>query len=102
MKLQQATRCAIWAIIELASRPGEPISAEKLAETYGISQSHLAKVLRTLTRAKSVASVRRPGGGFVFCGNAKRLTLFDIISLFEDEWTVQATNLQRRTNDLAH
>jgi DNA-binding IscR family transcriptional regulator len=33
MKLQQATRCAIWAVIELASRPDEQIRAQELAET---------------------------------------------------------------------
>jgi DNA-binding IscR family transcriptional regulator len=29
--------------------------------------------------------VRGPGGGFIFCGNARRLTLFDIVALFEGE-----------------
>ena len=86
MKLQQATRCAIWSIVELASRPNEQIRAQELAATYGMSQNHLAKVLRTLTRAKIISSMRGPGGGFTFCGNAKRLTLFDIILLFEGEW----------------
>jgi Rrf2 family protein len=86
MKLQQATWCAVWSILELASRAGEQIRAQELAITYGISQNHLAKVLRTLIRARIVTSVRGPGGGFTFCGNAKRLTLFDIVSLFEDEW----------------
>ena len=89
MKLQQATRCAIWAILELASRPTEKVGAKELALTYGMSQNHLAKVLQTLTRAKIVSSIRGPGGGFTFCGNAKRLTLFDIISLFESDWPVE-------------
>ena len=89
MKLQQATRCAIWAILELASRPKEKVGAKELALTYGMSQNHLAKVLQTLTRAKIVSSIRGPGGGFTFCGNAKRLTLFDIISLFESDWPVE-------------
>lgn len=86
MKLQQATRYAIWAVIELASRPNEPIRAQELAETYRISQNHLVRVLQALTRANIVSSVRGPGGGFTFCGNAKRLTLFDIVSLFETGW----------------
>jgi Rrf2 family nitric oxide-sensitive transcriptional repressor len=86
MKLQQATRYAIWAVIELASRPDEQIRTQELAETYRISQNHLVRVLQTLTRANIVSAVRGPGGGFTFCGNAKRLTLFDIISLFETRW----------------
>jgi Rrf2 family nitric oxide-sensitive transcriptional repressor len=86
MKLQQATRYAIWSIIELAARDGEQISANELAATYGVSQHHLAKVLRTLAQARIVASVRGPGGGFTFTGRANRLTLADIIGLFEREW----------------
>ncbi|MGE0628625.1 MAG: Rrf2 family transcriptional regulator [Hyphomicrobiaceae bacterium] len=86
MKLQHATRYAIWSIIELASREGEQVSANEIAEKYGISQHHLAKVLRTLARARVVASVRGPGGGFVFTGRANRLTLADIITLFESDW----------------
>jgi Rrf2 family protein len=86
MKLQQATRYAIWSITELAAREGEQISANELAATYGVSQHHLAKVLRTLAQARIVTSVRGPGGGFTFSGRANRLTLADIIGLFEREW----------------
>ena len=86
VKLQHATRYAIWSIIELASRQGEQVSANELAATYGVSQHHLAKVLRTLARARIVSSVRGPGGGFTFTGKANRLTLADIIVLFERDW----------------
>jgi Rrf2 family nitric oxide-sensitive transcriptional repressor len=85
MKLHQATRYAIWSIIELASRPGEQVAASELAAKYRISQHHLAKVLRTLSRARMVASTRGPTGGCIFIGNAKRLTLYDVISLFEED-----------------
>ena len=86
MKLQQATRCAIWAVIELASRPDEQIPAQELAETYRTSKNHLVRILHALTKARIVTSARGPGGGFTFCGNAKRLTLYDIICLFETGW----------------
>ena len=86
MKLQQATRYAIWAVVELASRPNEQIRAQELAETYRTSKNHLVRILHALTKANIVASARGPGGGFTFCGNAKRLTLYDIICLFETGW----------------
>jgi Rrf2 family protein len=85
MKLNQATRLAIWSIVELASRPGEQIPVNDIAEIYGISQHHLAKVLRTPSRAGIVASTRGPGGGCEFTGNANRITLYDIVQLFEEE-----------------
>jgi Rrf2 family nitric oxide-sensitive transcriptional repressor len=101
MKLQQATRYAIWATIELAARPKEQVRAQELAETYGISQNHLVRVLHALTRAGIVSSARGPGGGFAFCGNAKRLTLFDIISLFETGWPGDEADKLKSGNPLA-
>ena len=46
--------------------------------------NHLAKVLRTLGRAGIVEALRGAGGGYRFRANAKRLTLLDVIQLFED------------------
>ncbi|MGQ7792482.1 Rrf2 family transcriptional regulator [Faunimonas sp. B44] len=86
MKLQQATRYAIWAAVETASRPGELVSAGDLAAKFGVSQHHLAKVLRTLALAKVVSSTRGPAGGCMFIADPRRLTLYDIVALFENDW----------------
>lgn len=86
MKLQQATRYAIWATVHMAANPGSQVSAYDLAKFYGISQHHLAKVLRTLSTARIVSSTRGPNGGCTFIANAKRVTLYDIIVLFEHDW----------------
>jgi Rrf2 family protein len=102
MKLQQATRYAIWAVIELASRPNEQIRAQELAQTYEISQNHLVRILHALTRANIVTSARGPGGGFSFCGNAKRLTLYDIICLFETKWPNEESQNPKAGNALAN
>lgn len=84
MKLQKATRGALFAMVELARHPEQQISAAEIADRYGISANHLAKVLRDLTRAGLVESVRGAGGGYRFSGNAKRITLYEVISMFED------------------
>ena len=86
MKLQQATRYALWAVVELASRANEQVRAQELAKRYNLSQNHLVRVLHALTKAKIVKSARGPGGGFTFCANANRLTVYDIICLFETGW----------------
>ena len=39
--------------------------------------------MNVLGRAGLVRSVRGAGGGFQFCGNARRTTLLDIIEFFE-------------------
>ncbi len=83
MKLQKNTRLALYSVLEFARRPGEHVPASEVAERYGESAHHLAKVLSELARAGIVDSVRGVGGGYRFAANAKRLTLLDVIRLFE-------------------
>ena len=84
MKLQKGTSLALYSVLEFAANPGRQLSAAGIAEKYGASTHHLAKVLRELGRAGLVESARGVGGGYRFSGNAKRLTLMDVIDLFED------------------
>ena len=84
MKLQKATKFALFAVLELARDPSRQMSATDIAELYGISSHHLAKVLRDLGRAGLVDSVRGVGGGYRFSANARRTTLIDVIRIFED------------------
>ncbi|MDE2228735.1 MAG: Rrf2 family transcriptional regulator [Alphaproteobacteria bacterium] len=83
MKLQKATCFALFAVLELAADPARQLAAAEIADKYGISQHHLAKVLRYLGRTGIVESARGIGGGYRFTGNSKRLTLMDVIELFE-------------------
>ena len=84
MKLQKATQFGLFSVLELARVPERQLSATDIAKMYGISSNHLAKVLRDLGKAGLVESVRGAGGGYTFCGNARRTTLMDIINIFED------------------
>ncbi|MEI6802138.1 MAG: Rrf2 family transcriptional regulator [Burkholderiales bacterium] len=84
MKLQQNTRLALFSMLEFAADPKRQIPAAEIAKKYAVSSHHLAKVLAELSRVGMVQSVRGVGGGYRFTGNARRLTLMDVISLFED------------------
>lgn len=84
MKLQKNTWLALYSVLEFAAAPDRHIAAAEIASKYGVSPHHLAKVLSELTRAGLVESVRGVGGGYRFAGNARRLTLMDIIRNFED------------------
>jgi len=83
MKLQKSTRLALCSVLEIAGNPERALSASEIAQKYGVSMHHLSKVLRELGRAEIVESARGVGGGYRFIGNAKRLTLMDVIGLFE-------------------
>ena len=83
MKLQTATRLALYATLELARDPARTLSAAELAERFDVSTHHLAKVLRTLATAGLVRGGRGAAGGYRFTGNRRRVTLMDIVALFE-------------------
>jgi len=84
LRLQKATQYGLYAVLELARDPTRQLSALDIAEKYGISSNHLAKVLRDLGRAGLVSSVRGAGGGYRFSANSKRITLMDVVNIFED------------------
>jgi Rrf2 family protein len=83
MKLQKASLFALYAVLELSSDPDRQLSAVDIAEKFGISTHHLAKVMRTLVHAGLVQAVRGVGGGYRFAGVVNRTTLLDVIQLFE-------------------
>jgi len=83
MKLQTATRLGLYAVLELARDPACTLSSADLAERFGVSIHHLAKVLRTLAAAGLVQAERGASGGYRFTGNRRRVTLMDIVALFE-------------------
>lgn len=83
MKLQTATRLGLYAILELARDPARTLSSADLAERFGVSTHSLAKVLRTLSAAGLVQGGRGASGGYRFTGNRRRITLMDIVALFE-------------------
>mgnify|MGYP006268635747 CR=1 FL=1 len=83
MKLNKGSLYALLAVLELASDTDRQLSTTEIAEKYGISAHHLAKVMRNLVHAGLVQAVRGVGGGYRFSGNVSRTTLLDVIQLFE-------------------
>lgn len=84
MKLQKATLFGLYAVLDLAADPERQLTVTEIATKYGISAHHLAKVLRDLGRAGMIDAVRGVGGGYRFVGDAHKLTLMDVIRVFED------------------
>ena len=107
MRLQKSTEFALYAVLELAADPDRQMSTADIADLYGISVHHLAKVMRRLVRAGLIQSVRGVGGGYRFSGNIKRVTLWDVIELFEpmapardDEAPQRVTPITRALNSV--
>ncbi|RMF67042.1 MAG: Rrf2 family transcriptional regulator [Calditrichaeota bacterium] len=83
VKLNKSTRFALYAIVELSSRPEGVVSAKEIAEKYGISEHHVAKVLQQLVRQRLIRSVRGLRGGFQIAKDPKEITMMDVVEIFE-------------------
>ena len=100
MKLNKGSLFALFAVLELASDTERQLSTTDIAEKYGISSHHLAKVMRNLVHAGLVQAVRGVGGGYRFAGNVSRTTLLDVIQLFETlESELDVPNRSSRAGD---
>src|ERR1700676_3416314 len=95
MKLQKNSSLALYSVLEFAADPMRHISAAEIADEYGVSSHHLAKVLSELARAGIVESVRGDGGGYRFVGNVRRLTLMDVIQTFEQPGLAEGGRRER-------
>ncbi len=84
MHWNQSTRIALLAALDMARREDGFVTVADIARRHGVSASHLAKVLRALARAGLAAASRGAAGGYRLARPAGQITLFDIVTLFED------------------
>ena len=84
MRLTTKGRFAVTAMIDLALRQDNgPVTLAGISQRQDISLSYLEQLFGKLRRHEIVESVRGPGGGYHFAGNPRRVTLLDVIELFE-------------------
>ncbi|MEO1060362.1 MAG: Rrf2 family transcriptional regulator [Actinomycetota bacterium] len=69
----------------LASRDGEPLTSEIMADTYGTSPVVLRRVLTKLQRAGLVETRRGAGGGSLLARSADNITLLDAYAAVSDD-----------------
>lgn len=82
-KLNKSSRFALYAIVELARDPQTILSAGNIAEKYGISEHHVAKVMQQLSRNGMIRSLRGIGGGFQLAKDPRQITMLDVVQHFE-------------------
>ena len=85
MKLQKNTQLALYSVLEFAARPGELVPAAEVADKYGESAHHLAKVLSELVRAGIVESVRGKGGGIRLARPPEAIQLGEVVRASEGD-----------------
>lgn len=73
---EYALRAAVW----LAREPGQPQSADALAERTRVPRRYLHKVLQDLVRADLVHSQSGPKGGYSLAQPPAKLTILDVVN----------------------
>ena len=78
--LSKTAEYALRAVACLASRSGQPVSADVLAEQTKVPRRYLTRVLQDLTAAGLVRSRSGPGGGYELSSASSQLTILDVVS----------------------
>ncbi len=85
VKLNKSTQYALYAIVELSSQPDAVLSVAHIAKKYSISDHHVAKVLQQLVRSGLIRSIRGTNGGFQIATDPKKVTMLDVVNIFEPQ-----------------
>jgi FeS assembly SUF system regulator len=78
LRIARMTDYATLMMVELARDGALPASATRLAETLGLPQPTVAKLLKKLQRADLVTSVRGAGGGYRLAHAPRTITFADV------------------------
>jgi Rrf2 family protein len=83
MTITKSTRYALYAAAEMALAGEAPTTVGAVAERYGIPEGALAKAFQQLVRAGLAAGTRGIGGGYRLTRPASKVTVLDVIRVFE-------------------
>lgn len=83
MRLTSFTDYGLRALMRLASAPERDFSTAELAEEFGVSRHHLAKIMTVLAQAGVVVTRRGGGGGASLAQPATDIRLGEIVRLLE-------------------
>jgi Rrf2 family protein len=83
------TRKTDYALIALSflvgqrAEGGKPVSAKRIAETFGLPLPLLMNILKELVQAKVLTSTRGPQGGYSLSAEPDKLTLLEVVTALE-------------------
>jgi Rrf2 family protein len=85
MKFGVGVDYSLKALLMLADRfpAAEPTRVEEIAETQGIPENYLRRLLIELKRGGLVASQKGPSGGYMLARNPARISMADVVDIIE-------------------
>lgn len=83
MRLTSFTDYGLRMLMRMASDPARAFSTAELAEEFGLSRNHLAKIMQRLAGAGLIETRRGGGGGAILARPAGRIGLGAVVRLLE-------------------
>jgi len=85
MRLTTFTDYGFRMLMRMASDPNRAFSTAELAEEFGLSRNHLAKIMQRLAQGGIIATRRGGGGGAILARPAQEIRLGALIRLMEQD-----------------
>jgi Rrf2 family protein len=94
MKLSRASGCAVAGLVQLARRQDNRLlAAHKIALAAGLSGTFLLRMLRHLTTADLLRSVKGPHGGYRLSRPAQDISLLEVVEAVDGPLRPDAPSL---------
>ncbi len=74
---------ALSYLVEQQTQGDNPVSAKRIAETFGLPLPLLMNILKELVQAKILTSTRGPRGGYSLATKPAQLSLLEVITALE-------------------
>ena len=99
MTITKSTRYALYAAAEMAMAGEALVTVSAVAKRYGIPEGALAKVFQQLVRARLAAGTRGIGGGYRLARPPSKITVLEVLHVFERPRTTGACLLHDGPGD---
>jgi Rrf2 family protein len=96
MTINRSTRYALYAAAEMAKAGESPVTVTEVSRRYGIPGGALAKVFQQLVRDGVAIGTRGIGGGYRLARPASKITVLDVMRVFERPRTLGTCVLHDR------
>ena len=100
MYLTQYTDYALRVLMYAAANDKELVNIGTIADAYGISKSHLMKVVTALVKGGFLLSVRGKGGGLRLARPAEEITIGEVVRCLEPHQLVECMGERSQCNCL--
>ena len=96
-QVSEAVSLAMHTMVFLAQEPERKASTKRIAEQFGFSHHHLAKIHQRLTRQQLLKTIRGPHGGVELAKKPHEISLLDIYETLEGPMSCATCTLEEPT-----